>query len=100
MTGQQRLVGAELARPIGPLALAVLGRLQAGPATAAQMAEGLGLPVRAVVVACYKLRVSGRIHVSCGVREGGCWRPIAVYAVAPSPNGNAAQQPHLFAGVD
>lgn len=71
-----------MARPIGPLARAILGRLRAGPRTAAQLAEELELPLRALVVACYNLRVAGRIRVFAEVRNGGQWRAVAVYCAA------------------
>lgn len=74
-----------MARPIGPVARAVLQRLAVRPYTAAQLADELELPVRALVVTCYKLRVAGRIQVSSGVREGGSWRDVAVYCIASMP---------------
>lgn len=72
-----------MARPIGPLALRILARLATHPSTAAQLAEALKLPVREVVVSCYKLRVAGRIFVTATVREGGSWRAVAVYSTQP-----------------
>ncbi len=74
-----------MARPVGPIARAVLQRLAVRPYTAAQLAAELELPVRALVVTCYKLRVAGRIQVSSGVREGGSWRDVAVYCIASKP---------------
>ncbi|WP_286899916.1 hypothetical protein [Achromobacter sp. UBA2119] len=72
-----------MARPIGPLARRILARLAAHPSTAAQLADAFKLPVREVVVSCYKLRVAGRIFVTSTVREGGSWRPVAVYSTQP-----------------
>ncbi|MNU43048.1 hypothetical protein D3C71_318240 [compost metagenome] len=77
-----------MARPLGPLARQILTRLSVGPSTAARLAQELELPVRRIVVACYWLRVAGRIQVHSSIVEGGCWRAVAVYSVvAPSTLG-------------
>lgn len=74
-----------MARPLGPLARQILQRLRVAPSTAARLATELEQPVRRVVVACYWLRVAGRIQVHSSIVEGGSWRAVAVYSVVPPP---------------
>ncbi len=88
-----------MARPLGPLARKILHRLQVAPSTAARLASELELPVRRVVVACYWLRVGGRIHVHSSIVEGGSWRAVAVYSVVSTPT-HAPAQPPFRGGSD
>lgn len=85
-----------MARPLGPLALQILSHLRVGPSTAARIAVELDVPVRRVVVACYWLRVAGRIHVHSSIVEGGSWRAVAMYSVAATPAAGQQLCPSAF----
>lgn len=72
-----------MARPIGPVSLAVMEALRSGPLSMADLSAQLLVPSQQMEQACHRLRVRGDIQIVTHIRGDLCRRPVALYALSP-----------------
>lgn len=73
-----------MARPLGPIAQAVLHALQDGPLAARDLSAQLQVPERRMKDVCHHLTRRKRIVITRRERRRGARRPLYLYALAAS----------------
>lgn len=70
-----------MARPISEFSRSLLNLLSRQPLTSSGMAERLQVPLRQVIEACKRLKLSGKVVVVATLKQPGTRRPVYKYAL-------------------